>query len=129
MGIYEIKLPLATKQFTLDITPKTYCLTICAYGDMWEERRNDWAKIKTYVQEEWGFTEEQAKELYKEADVNGCKRITSKEADFIIDFRKPLGMFYLKSENDLYVGIDNRTGDAWTEDFKSLSTCKNWLRK
>jgi hypothetical protein len=28
-----------------------------------------------------------------------------------------------------YVGIDNRAGDAWTEDFKSLSTCKTWLRK
>lgn len=54
--------------------------------------------------------------------------ITSKEAMQIIENRKPLGIFYVK-ENGKYVGIDNRTGDAWTEEFKSLSACEAWLKE
>lgn len=61
-----------------------------------------------------------------------AKRITKEEADAIIEARKPEGLFYLMSITDsgskVFVGIDNRTGDAWTEDFKSKSACLKWLR-
>lgn len=60
------------------------------------------------------------------------KKITQEEATKIIDERKPLGLFYLIEKSpvkgNIYVGIDNTTGDAWTEDFKSLGTCKRWLQ-
>lgn len=56
-------------------------------------------------------------------------KITSEEADNIIENRVPYGLFYLKdSETGLYVGIDNRTGDAWVEEFNGLAKCKTWLR-
>jgi hypothetical protein len=56
------------------------------------------------------------------------QKVTPSEIDKIIETRKPLGMFYCKIETG-YVGVDNRTGDAWTEDFNSLSSCKRWLKE
>lgn len=56
------------------------------------------------------------------------KKVSSEEALKIIETRKPLGLFYC-IDDDVYIGIDNQTGDAWTEDFKSLSACKKWLKQ
>jgi hypothetical protein len=56
------------------------------------------------------------------------KKVTSMEATAIIESRQSRGMFYT-IDNGVYVGIDNRTGNAWTEDFKSLGACKRWLIK
>ena len=58
------------------------------------------------------------------------KKVTSEEADEIIEKRVPKGLFYTISsveDRKVYVGIDNSTGDAWTEDFKSLGACKRYL--
>lgn len=54
------------------------------------------------------------------------KKVTNNEASEIIETREPKGLFYT-IENGSYVGIDNSDGDAWTEEFKSLSPCKRWL--
>jgi hypothetical protein len=54
------------------------------------------------------------------------KEVTLEKAGSIIESRQPLGRFYCK-ENDRYVGIDNRDGDAWTEDFDSIQECMDWL--
>lgn len=60
-----------------------------------------------------------------------AQRITKEEADTIIETREPRGVFYLESETGdgrkVIVGIDNRTGDAWTEDFNSKMACFRWL--
>ena len=58
------------------------------------------------------------------------KKISNEEATKIITEREPRGLFYTIENStgvNVYVGIDNRTGDAWTEDFKSLGACKRWL--
>jgi NAD(P)H-flavin reductase len=58
------------------------------------------------------------------------KKITQEEATKIIDTREPLGTFWLTDKikgKAVYVGIDNSTGDAWTEDFKSKGSCLRWL--
>jgi predicted transcriptional regulator of viral defense system len=55
-------------------------------------------------------------------------KVTPEEANEIIETRERKGLFYC-IEKGTYVGIDNSTGDAWTEDFKSLSACKRWLTK
>ena len=34
--------------------------------------------------------------------------------------------FYTK-ENEVYIGIDNTTGNAWTKGFKTLDACVKWL--
>jgi len=55
-------------------------------------------------------------------------KVTQEQASKIIESRKPLGLFYT-IDDGIYVGIDNRSGDAWTEDFKSKSACDRWLKK
>lgn len=54
------------------------------------------------------------------------QKITSEQAGRIINTRYPLGLFYVL-DAEVYVGIDNATGDAWTEEFPDLRTCKRWL--
>lgn len=54
------------------------------------------------------------------------KKITQKQATKIIDKRKPKGLFWLK-EGEFYVAIDNSTGDAWTEEFKTKKECFDYL--
>lgn len=54
------------------------------------------------------------------------QEITSEQASIIIDTRQPRGLFYLL-DNSVYVGIDNSTGDAWTEEFPNPRQCKEWL--
>ena len=54
------------------------------------------------------------------------KEITPSEAECIIYSRRPLGVFYMKY-GVIYVGIDNRDGNAWTEEFMNLRQCKRWL--
>lgn len=63
---------------------------------------------------------------------NEIKKVTQDEAESIIATRQPLGKFYILDKasfprRTVYVGIDNEDGDAWTEDFKTLKTCKKWL--
>jgi len=60
------------------------------------------------------------------AYVSEIKKVTPEEASKIIDTRKPLGLFYC-IEDGLYIAIDNAYGDAWVEEFKSLSGCRRWL--
>lgn len=64
---------------------------------------------------------EKAKNSYKDV-----REVTSEEAFSIIETRRPLGQF-LTLDNSIYVGIDNRTGDAWTEEFKTKAECIEWL--
>ena len=47
-------------------------------------------------------------------------------AENIIDTRKPQGLFYLL-DRGVYIGINNTTGHAWTEEFTNLYLCKKWL--
>ena len=54
------------------------------------------------------------------------KEVTKEEAEAIIGTRKPIGVF-LCMEDGRAVGIDNRTGDAWTEDFDDRADCLKWL--
>lgn len=37
------------------------------------------------------------------------------------------GLYWLK-DGEKYVGIDNTTHDAWTEEFPSKEACFDWLR-
>jgi len=55
------------------------------------------------------------------------EKVTQEAMDQIIRTRQPRGLFYRKEGRRHYVGVDNSTGDAWTEDFRSLRQCKRWL--
>ena len=44
----------------------------------------------------------------------------------VIETRKPRGLFFVVGQ--VVTGIDNRTGDAWTEDFTTKRECLKWLK-
>lgn len=58
---------------------------------------------------------------------NEITYVNAKMAEKIIETREPLGKFYIE-DGDMYVGIDNSNGDAWTEEFKTLEGCQAWLK-
>lgn len=44
----------------------------------------------------------------------------------ILDDYSILGLYYFK-EGNVFIGVDNSTGDCWVEEFDSLEKCINWL--
>ena len=54
------------------------------------------------------------------------KQVTREVLQQVIRTREPKGWFYGKSD-DIYIAVDNETGDAWTEEFDSEKACKKWL--
>lgn len=54
------------------------------------------------------------------------KLVSRAEAYSIIDTREPRGLFYAIVDGT-YLGIDNKTGDAWVEEFITEQECRSWL--
>lgn len=54
------------------------------------------------------------------------KEIDHQTAISIIGARKPLGLFVEDTGVEI-IGIDNSSGDAWTEEFPDRLECLNWL--
>jgi len=52
--------------------------------------------------------------------------ISQHEANAIIATYKPIGLFYFYSRGK-FIGIDNSTSDAWTEEFDTYEACTEWL--
>lgn len=52
--------------------------------------------------------------------------ITGEKADKVIKTEKPYGSFIVLEEGG-FTGIDNTTGNAFTEDFKDLKNCLAYL--
>ena len=61
-------------------------------------------------------------------EFNPITCVSQNEAHKIIALRGCKGLFWT-IENGRYIGIDNRDGNAWTEEFDTLSECKQWLRR
>lgn len=58
--------------------------------------------------------------------MKAIRRITTDEATSIIETYEPRGLFYVEIGAG-FVGIDNSTGHAWTEEFDTLPKCRAWL--
>lgn len=57
--------------------------------------------------------------------------IDARKASVIINEFEPMGLYMIiqcVNGYDYYTGIDNSTGDAWTEDFKTFAECFAWLK-
>lgn len=65
-------------------------------------------------------------EISIKREISKYKEVSNKEAEKIICTREPLGKFWTK-DKDGYVAIDNSTGDAWTEDFRTKEECMAYL--
>ena len=61
-------------------------------------------------------------------EFNHATRISQDEACKIIALRGRKGLFWTL-ENGQYIGIDNRDGNAWTEEFDTREACERWLRR
>lgn len=55
------------------------------------------------------------------------REVKQEESFEIITKREPRGLFWQK-DGDIYVAIDNTTGDAWTQDFANYEDCLAWLQ-
>ena len=51
---------------------------------------------------------------------------TEQELRKIIETREPRGLFLYDSGIEI-IGVDNLTGDAWTEEFPDREECVYWL--
>ena len=54
------------------------------------------------------------------------QKLTSEEMARVINTREPRGRFY-QVEGRIIIGVDNTTGDAWTEDFRDFETFMLWI--
>ncbi|WP_300855496.1 hypothetical protein [uncultured Clostridium sp.] len=59
---------------------------------------------------------------------NKFKKISVEVALNIMETREPRGLFWTK-EKDIYIGIDNTSGDFWCADFYKKKECFQWLRR
>lgn len=67
----------------------------------------------------------------KVSELGEIQRVDSETASRIIRTREPLGRFYHRDTSGkrvVYVAIDNRTKNAWTEEFDDFLTCWRFLR-
>lgn len=64
---------------------------------------------------------DEIRELTSE-EINSLPLIGSKNGNY-----EPIGLFWHK-DSDIFVGVDNSTGDAWTEGFTTLEDCLAWLK-
>ncbi len=87
--------------------------------------------LKGNLQDIFGFY---TQDTFYNPNMN-IKEITKEEFDKILDTQiyygsgdcyYPFGRFWFKT-NNLFVGIDNSGGEAWTEEFKSKKELMNWL--
>jgi len=73
-----------------------------------DRKREAWAKANGVEK----ITREKAKEIWDSADSGGKY--------------EPEGLFYYTDDKTI-IGIDNSTGDAWTEEFRHWDTFKLWI--
>lgn len=72
-------------------------------------------------------------EIYQLAKKEAIHVLTPELASKLIDSGygkgnyRPIGLFICK-EGDMYVGLDNSTGNCRVEEFKSFEACVRWLR-
>ena len=59
-------------------------------------------------------------------DHSWYKEVSHEEAIEIIETRRPTGLF-LEDTGAEIIGIDNSSGDAWTEEFPDRLECLIWL--
>lgn len=55
------------------------------------------------------------------------RRLQAAALNQVIETRQPRGTFYAKISPTQYIGVDNRTGDAWTEEFAGIRALRRWM--
>lgn len=76
----------------------------------------------------FAFTNDFGKDSFNRSDIEELIGVKTSHNDMlkIIEEREPLGKFY-EFDNNIWVGVDNQTGDAWTEDFTNFDDMAHWM--
>ena len=92
-------------------------------------QRYNFELLKGNIEDLFGFY---TKDKFYNPKMN-IKEISKKDFNNIINSKEtrfdkyfPFGKFWLKEKN-IYIGIDNSTGEAFTEEFKTKRQVLNWL--
>lgn len=93
-------------------------------------------ELEEMAPEETDYIEAEYREIAEEPDESvlansddmEIKRISQAKADEITSSLEPLGLFYY-IKGGRYIGMDNRAGIVFTEDFPTLDECKEWLTR
>lgn len=81
-----------------------------------------------YIDAEYREIEEEDESILANSDEIEIKRISQAKADEITSSLEPLGVFYF-IKGGRYIGMDNRAGIVFTEDFPTLDEGKEWLTR
>lgn len=95
-----------------------------AHGEWYDLEKDDEYLIE--CAEKFQKVLDKIKEKRVKFSYEGIHRVYPAEATEIIEKREILGRFYERTIAG-WTGIDNTTGDAWTEDFETLEECIDWL--
>lgn len=65
--------------------------------------------------------------------MEGTREISKEKYEEILSSKSyigyaPKGLFYLR-DGPIFIGVDNSTGEMWTEEFRKLETCVSWLNR
>lgn len=60
--------------------------------------------------------------------MSDIQKLTKEQMSEVIEVRRPIGKFY-RQDGNTFIGVDNTTGDAWTEEFKGFDACIQWLNR
>lgn len=108
------------KIFYCDRRRGSYCCSLCSARSTCHNRKGPCKNAP----ERCGLLREATPK--EAAAAAGIRFITQATAKIIIETREPRGL-YICREHGKFVGIDNRTGDAWTEEFTGKLACIDWL--
>ena len=81
-----------------------------------------------YIDAEYREIEEEDESILAGSKDWEIKRISRQKANEIAANGEPLGLFYMISLGR-YIGIDNRNGKAFMDNFPTLDECKEWLTR
>lgn len=54
---FEARSQVATKEFELQFHEGKFYLSVCAYGDLWQEEFSSLKELTDYLRKEWHFEE------------------------------------------------------------------------
>ena len=57
------------------------------------------------------------------------EKIEKSKLIHVVRNRIPKRKFYCQNSFESWTAVDNTTGEAWAEDFKTEGECINWLNK
>lgn len=125
--------PYGKWMFYYDLKPSRYGVGI-HYRDPWEDRLERFCgsfdEFRMFAEQktiDWMIKNKEEIEITEITDEQFEDMMESIDDRFADGWYEPEGRFFIKDEG-MYTGIDNSSGDAFTEAFLDFEACAAWLR-